>query len=384
MSERTNGQRNSNDGGDPASRGAFDGVHPGEEQLNALLDGALSTIDRANIERHVEACAGCRRQLAELRAVSAMLRALPAPRPRRSFQLGPQHERRAASFGTRVGAWLLPALPALRASTVAVALLLAAVSIRNVADDASDRGVVSDIPATHVAQQAVEPTQEAPGQTVAAPTRAQMPAQPTDAAPAELDEAGPAESDDGGEAGFAATEQPFAAAEPPSAGDTVAESAAEPALAPAMESDAADQEIDQPDARSAGEQETGDQELESAAAIGSGAGEAEEGAVTSGDEDIAMAAAVPGSPTLTLDPTSTVAPASPTATLMPSPTATAIPPTPSATATPAPAAITAATRADGLDGWRWVQFGLAIGLILLIGLVVGLQRLRSRLRSPSW
>jgi Putative zinc-finger len=57
------------------------------EQLSALLDGELSEGERIALERHLQGCAACQRELAELREVRALLRALPVPALPRSFTL---------------------------------------------------------------------------------------------------------------------------------------------------------------------------------------------------------------------------------------------------------------------------------------------------------
>lgn len=69
----------------------FETAHPDwerqREQLSAYLDEALSDTERAELERHLSGCAECRRELAELREVRTLLRALPAPALERSFLL---------------------------------------------------------------------------------------------------------------------------------------------------------------------------------------------------------------------------------------------------------------------------------------------------------
>ena len=101
--------------------------HLGVDALNDYLDGGLTAADRAVATAHLATCDDCRRELAELRATVALVRGLPQYAARRSFQLGLEYARSAA----RPGGWvarLLPALPAVRAATVAVAVLLVAVT----------------------------------------------------------------------------------------------------------------------------------------------------------------------------------------------------------------------------------------------------------------
>jgi anti-sigma factor RsiW len=56
--------------------------HPHAE-LSAYIDEALAPADRAVVEAHVDACAVCRAHVAQLRATTALVRALPDPIPSR-------------------------------------------------------------------------------------------------------------------------------------------------------------------------------------------------------------------------------------------------------------------------------------------------------------
>jgi predicted anti-sigma-YlaC factor YlaD len=58
--------------------------HP-ELLLSAYLDEALSPAERASVAAHLEGCARCRAQLADLRATSRLIGALPQLAPRRSL-----------------------------------------------------------------------------------------------------------------------------------------------------------------------------------------------------------------------------------------------------------------------------------------------------------
>lgn len=57
------------------------------ERLSAYLDGELAPDDVAALERHLATCAECRDELAGLREVRTLLRALPQPALPRSFVL---------------------------------------------------------------------------------------------------------------------------------------------------------------------------------------------------------------------------------------------------------------------------------------------------------
>lgn len=61
--------------------------HP-DFDLSAYLDEALSAGDRAAVASHLDGCARCRARLADLRATSRLIAALPAPELRRSLVPG--------------------------------------------------------------------------------------------------------------------------------------------------------------------------------------------------------------------------------------------------------------------------------------------------------
>ena len=61
--------------------------HIANERLSAYVDGQLAARERQRVERHLRGCVACRRDLAELRAVVAMLRRAPARPLPRSFAL---------------------------------------------------------------------------------------------------------------------------------------------------------------------------------------------------------------------------------------------------------------------------------------------------------
>ncbi len=67
------------------------GMHDDQEQLtealSAYLDGALEGAERDMLERHLATCDACRAELAGLRRVGALLRALPEPALPHSFTL---------------------------------------------------------------------------------------------------------------------------------------------------------------------------------------------------------------------------------------------------------------------------------------------------------
>ena len=76
------------------------------ETLSAYLDGALTSAERTALERHLAGCAACQEELAGLRHVGALLRALPEPALPRSFALPePATRGRRAVGGRRISAW---------------------------------------------------------------------------------------------------------------------------------------------------------------------------------------------------------------------------------------------------------------------------------------
>ena len=89
--------------------------------LTERLDGVLNDAGRTRLERHLAGCPSCRRELAELEALTALLRTQPMPEPPRSFILSyaPVQETRTARFG-------LPSLRALQMATATAAMLLVA------------------------------------------------------------------------------------------------------------------------------------------------------------------------------------------------------------------------------------------------------------------
>ena len=68
-------------------------AHPTTEELSALLDGESPPAEADAVRSHVETCAECRAELDQLRTTVALLRALPAAAPPRSFRVSEQHSR---------------------------------------------------------------------------------------------------------------------------------------------------------------------------------------------------------------------------------------------------------------------------------------------------
>ena len=91
--------------------------------ITAYLDGTLDRQERDAVAAHLADCAACRQETAELSTTADLLHELPHYRPSRSFRLDPATARRERGNVVWLGRYLT-ALPALRAATAAVALLL--------------------------------------------------------------------------------------------------------------------------------------------------------------------------------------------------------------------------------------------------------------------
>jgi anti-sigma factor RsiW len=78
------------------------------DELTALLDGALPAGRRAEVERHLAACAGCRAEREKLAGAVALLGALPPPPGPSPFFTARLAARLAAEAAPRPGplAWL--------------------------------------------------------------------------------------------------------------------------------------------------------------------------------------------------------------------------------------------------------------------------------------
>lgn len=143
------------------------GAHP-REQLSAYLDGALGPADRAAVEAHLGGCPDCRARHAELRATSALLRALPDPVPSRRLMprlAGPP-------------AWLAPLRTlATMASGVSVFLFIASALAANLTSLATPSALSA--PAAGGATSASSTAERA---DASPPARAAAPAAPSPAA----------------------------------------------------------------------------------------------------------------------------------------------------------------------------------------------------------
>ena len=126
--------------------------HPEDttELLSSYLDDAVDLIERQHVERLLRSCEACAAELAALRGLRALLRALPAPMPRRSFTLDPATARQPRRL-----------FPIFRfASLAAAVLLLLVVGVDALNFDGAGGGVATS--ATGSGAQLAQPEAAAP------------------------------------------------------------------------------------------------------------------------------------------------------------------------------------------------------------------------------
>jgi hypothetical protein len=164
------------------------------EDLSAYLDGQLSEREKRRLEEHLSLCAGCRRELDELRAVVEAVRSLAAAPVPRSFAIEPAAAPRPAA--ARRPSLALGALSAAALVVFAVLLggdLLTQPGGGRAGEEAQSQAMApvlqgategegADEAGAAPAPEMAAPPAEAPAPTVAAPG-AEAPA-PTVAAPA--------------------------------------------------------------------------------------------------------------------------------------------------------------------------------------------------------
>ena len=121
--------------------------HLTDAQLNELVDGTLSAQESDRAQTHLTSCAECDERYRTLLATVSALKTAPGVMPRRSFQLTPEQAKRPAPKATwldRFSDWIVPGVPALRAATLAVALLLISVTaidvVTNQSNDSENAG----------------------------------------------------------------------------------------------------------------------------------------------------------------------------------------------------------------------------------------------------
>ena len=103
-------------------------MHHPHADLSAYIDGALDAAAKAAVEGHLVACAICRAHVAQLRATTALVQALPDPVP----------SRRLVPRLVTAPSWLAPLRTLMTlASGAAVFLFLASALVTNMAPAAS-------------------------------------------------------------------------------------------------------------------------------------------------------------------------------------------------------------------------------------------------------
>lgn len=143
------------------------GRHIPGETLSEYLDERLSRQALQSVERHLEECRACRRELASLQATVMLLQRVPPEAVPRSFalRLAPEAARRPPYLGY--------SLFALRGATAAATLLLAVMLVL-------DLSAVSSGPQT---APALKMTASEERSRIEAPQSASQPALPSPAAP---------------------------------------------------------------------------------------------------------------------------------------------------------------------------------------------------------
>jgi len=99
-----------------------------QENLSGYLDLQLPEPARQRVERHLQECARCRWDLETLQQTVALLRAMPRPRPPRSFAIPETAPAPSLPFWMRPGTYTV-----MRAATVAVAAVFVVAVVGNVA-----------------------------------------------------------------------------------------------------------------------------------------------------------------------------------------------------------------------------------------------------------
>ena len=96
-----------------------------ESRILAYVDGRLKESERPDVEKHVAACAPCRRRVEEFRAVSGLLEELPVFEPSPAFDARVRALVAAEPVKSNWWAWLrVPPRVAFAASALLVASLL--------------------------------------------------------------------------------------------------------------------------------------------------------------------------------------------------------------------------------------------------------------------
>jgi anti-sigma factor RsiW len=298
--------------------------HLTDAELNELVDGTLSARDTEWAQEHLATCTECDERYRTLLATVSALKSAPSVMPRRSFQLTPDQAKlppKAPSWFDRFSEWIVPGVPAIRAATLAIALLLLSVTAIDVITHRSD----TSENAGPVAMRQAEPTQQA------------IPAQANGAVPTSI----PAEQAND-TALTSANQEEAAAGEAPEATEEPG-----PMVSSAMQSG------DTSESAAAGADGASDAEAPPAAAMPQ-----QEPSQALGEAPESMAEAAPeASPSAIPTETATPPP-------LPTATASPVPPAPTAAPSPTPAERTNG-NGDSISRWRIAEFGLLLLLVWL-------------------
>jgi anti-sigma factor RsiW len=116
--------------------------HDARDQLSALLDGALGADEGGAVERHLDGCADCRRELERLRGTVALLRRLEPARAPAGF-VGAVLRATRPRYRRLLDAAFLP-LSAKLPVELAAAAMIAVLGFQLVRDGPAFRGAVSE------------------------------------------------------------------------------------------------------------------------------------------------------------------------------------------------------------------------------------------------
>lgn len=119
------------------------GGHLGE-QLSAYLDGELITAEIPVVSAHIDSCADCRRELAELDRSRTAVRALPGVEPPEF--LAPRREDKRRRVGTRTAA-------AVAAAVAAVSIGFAVAPFDS--NDSGEAVSIADLGSRHIARASI-------------------------------------------------------------------------------------------------------------------------------------------------------------------------------------------------------------------------------------
>lgn len=158
--------------------------HLSDAELNELVDGTLAGRELQRAQAHLDSCPECEERYQTLLATVSALKQAPSVMPRRSFQLTPEQAKlpeKKPSWLDRFSERLLPGVPAIKAATIAVALLFISVTAFDVLTNQSGKNDMS--PQTSVQREADLP---APAVQDQQPALTEVP---------ELEEAGESVSD---------------------------------------------------------------------------------------------------------------------------------------------------------------------------------------------